>query len=129
MDTKAYILFQFCNPFGTKFILRLNLLSICIIKCESYFFTLWNKVFDIDITISMRRASIFSSDMTMIFYCNITINIVIITGPTFSGVLKILIIIFSYYKFYVKMFFHHITTIFTFFNRTANKHVVNSIFV
>ena len=37
----------------------------------------------------MRRASIFSSDMTMISYFNIIISMIIITYPTFSRVLKI----------------------------------------
>ena len=115
-------LIYFYIPFGMKFILRLNFPSSWIIRRESYFFRLWNTTgifwFDLtfDITISMYRASIFSSDMTMISYFNIIINIIIITDPTFS-----------HHKFFVKMFFDHITTTFTFFNHTANK-TVKSIF-
>ena len=32
----------FSDPFGMPFILRLNLPSSCIIRCESKFFRLWN---------------------------------------------------------------------------------------
>ena len=73
----------------------------------------------------MCRASILSCDMKMIFYSNITININI-TNPTFNRVLKIFIMFFSYHKLIVKMFFHHISTRFAFFDHTINK-TVNSI--
>ena len=69
----------------------------------------------------MCRTFILSSDMTVISYFNITINIIIITDPTFIRVLKILMIFFSHHKFFAKRFFHPITTIFTFLDRTANK--------
>ena len=125
-------LIYFSNSFGITFTLRLNLPTFCTAKCESCFFRLWNMTgilwFNLTlITIYMCRSSIFSSDMTMISYFNININISIITDPTFSRVLKIFIIFFSHHKFSVKMFFHHITGIFTFFNHAANK-IVNSIF-
>ena len=35
-------LIYFSNPFGLTFILRLNLFSSCMIRCESYFSRLWN---------------------------------------------------------------------------------------
>ena len=54
------------------------------------------------INITLSRASIFSSDMTMISYFNIIINIIIITNPKFSRVQKIFIIFFSHHKFFVK---------------------------
>ena len=54
----------------------------------------------------MRRASIFSSDMTRIYYFNIIIiNIKIITDLTFSRLFKIFTISFSHHKFFVKIFF------------------------
>ena len=59
-------------------------------------------------------------------YFNIIINIIIATDPTFSKV-KIFNVLFSHHKFFVKMFFHYITTIFTFFDHINNK-IVNSIF-
>ena len=63
----------------------------------------------------------------MISSINIIVNIIIVTDPTFSWVLKIPSIFFSYHKLFVKMFFHHITAIFTFFDYATNK-IVNSIF-
>ena len=83
--------------------------------------------FKIDITISECRASIFSSDMTMIFYFNIIINIIIIADPTFNRVLKIFIVLCSHRKFFVKMLFHHVIAISTFFDHSINK-IVNCIF-
>ena len=32
----------FSKPFGVMFVLRWNLPSPCIIKCESFLFSLWN---------------------------------------------------------------------------------------
>ena len=100
----------FSNLFGLTFILRLNLPRSCIIRWESYFFRLWNttEIF----TISIGRVSIFFSNMTMILYFNIIINIIIITDPTFSRVLKILIVFLSHHKFFVKMFFYLLTATF-----------------
>ena len=43
--------------------------------------------------------------MTMIFYFNIAIDVIIITDPTFSRTLKILINLFSHHNFFVKIFF------------------------
>ena len=70
---------------------------------------------------------LFSSDMTTISYLNIIINIIAITNPTLSRVLKIFIAFFSDRKFFVKMFFHYVTAIFIFFDHTINE-VVNCIF-
>ena len=68
----------------------------------------------------------FSSDMTMISYFSIIINIIIITYTTFSRVLKSslssLVIASS-----LLSFFYHVIAIFTFFDHTANK-IVNRIF-
>ena len=36
-------------------------------------------------------------------------------------------LLFSYHKYFVKMFLHHITTVFTFFDHTINK-IINRIF-
>ena len=77
--------------------------------------------FNINITVFMCRSSIFSSDMTMISYLNIIINIIIIPNSRFSRYLKILIAFFSHYKFFVKMLFHHATAVFTFFDYIINK--------
>ena len=63
----------------------------------------------------------------LISHFNISINITIILDPKFSSVLKIFIILISHYKSFIKMFFHHITSIFTFFDYTADK-IVNTIF-
>ena len=51
----------------------------------------------------MSRISIFPSDMTMVSYFNIMINIIIVADPTFSTVIKIVIVFFSYHK--LKHFF------------------------
>ena len=116
------------------FVLRLNLSSSCIIRCESKLFMLLNTAgilrFNltlIDNTTSMCRTSIFFSEVTLITYFNINIKIIIITDLKFNRVFKIFIIFFSHHKFFVKMFFHHITTLFTFLNHTANE-IMNSIF-
>ena len=71
------------------------------------------------------RTSIFSSDIKMISYFNIIINIIM--DPALSRVPIIFIVFFSHHKFFVKIFFHHFTTIFTFFDHVSNK-IVNSIF-
>ena len=65
--------------------------------------------------------------MTKISYSNIIINIIIVTDRTFSRVLEISIVLFSHHKFFVKMLFHHVTAIFTFFDHIINK-IVNCIF-
>ena len=69
----------------------------------------------------MCRASIFSSDNAMISYFNTSINIIIITDPTFSRILTTFIVFFSHRKFFAKMFFHHFITMFTFFNHAINE--------
>ena len=60
-------------------------------------------------------------------YFNIILNIIIATDPTFRKVLKIFIIFFSHHKFFVKIFFYHVTAIFTLFDHIINK-IVNCIF-
>ena len=75
---------------------------------------------------SMCRTYTFSSDMTIISYFSITINVIIITNSTFSRVRKIFVIFFSHHKFFVIIFIHHITTVFIFINYNINK-TVNSI--
>ena len=62
----------------------------------------------------------------MISYFNITINISIITDPSFNRFLKISIIFLSHHKFFVKMFFIHFTAVLGLFDDTINK-IVNSI--
>ena len=69
----------------------------------------------------------FYCDMTMISYFNIIINIIIITNPKFSRLLKIFIVFSSHHNFFVKIVFHHVTVIFTFFDYTINK-ILNCIF-
>ena len=97
------------------------------------FFRLWNLTgilwFNLthDTTTPMWKASRFSCDMTMISYFNISINISIITNPTFPKVLKIYKIFCSHYKFLVKIFFHHITTAFAVSNNTINKIVKSTL--
>ena len=76
-----------------------------------------------NITISMRTAFIFSSNMTMISYFNIIINIIIITNPTLKLSLSALVI----------KFFYFLTTKFIFFDRSnINKnfelHLCHSMF-
>ena len=106
-------LIYFSNPFRVIFILKLNLPSSCIIRLVSYFFRLWNAIriswFNLaDITISMCRTSIFSSDTTIISYFNLVINIIIATDLTFTRLVKI-------------------SLSFPFFDHTINK-IVNYIF-
>ena len=121
-------LIYFSNPFGLMFILKLNVPSSWIVRWELYF-KLWNTEgiswFNFDITIFMCLVSIFSSDLTMISYFYIAINM--IPNQTFSIVLKILVMLFSHQGFLLKHFFHHIATIFTFFNHAINK-IKNNIF-
>ena len=125
-------LIYFSNPCVMTFTLRLSLHSYCIIRCESWFFRLsniagilwFNLTLIWDYRLYVQNIYIFQwydSDLLL------NINIIFITDPAFSWNLKIFIIFFSHHKFFVKMFFHRITTIFTFFNHTANK-IVNSIF-
>ena len=76
----------------------------------------------------MFRASIFSSDVTMTSYYSIIVNIIIVTNPTFSRVLKLFIVFFSHHRFFVRpFFFYHFTAIFSFSDHTTNK-IVNWIF-
>ena len=77
----------------------------------------------------MCQALIFSSDMTMISYFNIDINILIITNPAFNSiVLKILIILTSFHSLQVSLnFFYHTTIVLAFLNDTINK-ILSSIF-
>ena len=84
---------------------------------------------NIDITISMCTTSIFSSDMKITSYFNISISINIITYSAFNRVFKIFVIALSHYKFFVKIFFDigTINTVLTFFDHTFNE-IVNDIF-
>ena len=75
----------------------------------------------------MSRASILSSDMTMITYFHISMNMIIATDPTFSKILKIFLVFFSHHKLFVKMFLHHVTAIFTFCDHIIIK-IVQCIF-
>ena len=126
-------LIYFFNLFSMTFVLSLNLLSslhnkmrILISQVAEYNRNFLIQ-FNLDITNSIRRASILSSDMTMICYFNITITISIIAEPTFSRVLKIFIIHFCCHKFFVKMFFHDFNRVLALFDHTINK-TGNSIF-
>ena len=104
-------LIYFSNLFRMIFILRLNLPSSCIIKGELLFLRLWNTkgIFSCNLSLILRsflhRASIFFSDLTKNHYFNITINIGIITDPTFSRVLKIFIILLVITSSLLKCFF------------------------
>ena len=100
------------NPFSITFILKLTAISI------------W---FNLDTIITVWRTSIFPSDMIMISYFDVTLNINFLANPALIRVFKIFIVLFSYHKFFVKMFFHHFTTALAFRNRVINK-VTNSIF-
>ena len=75
----------------------------------------------------MCRTSLFSSDMTIISYFNITFIINIITNLTFSRAFKIFIIFFSHHKFFVKIIFHNISITLTLFDHIINK-ITNSFF-
>ena len=69
----------------------------------------------------MCIASIFLSEITMFSDFNIILNIIITIDEKFSRVLKLFIVLFSHYKFFVKMFFHCLTAIVTFFHHTINE--------
>ena len=75
----------------------------------------------------MCRTSLFSSDMTIISYFNITFIINIIANLTFSRAFKIFIIFFSHHKFFVKIIFHNISITLTLFDHIINK-ITNSFF-
>ena len=66
---------------------------------------LWFNLRLILISLNSSAAFIFSSDITKIFYFNITINIIIVTDLIFGRIFEIFIAFFSYYKFFVKVFF------------------------
>ena len=66
---------------------------------------LWFNLRLILISLNSSAAFIFSSDITKIFYFNITINIIIVTDLIFGRIFEIFIVFFSYYKFFVKVFF------------------------
>ena len=70
------------------------------------------------------RAPIFPRDMTVIYS---SINL-LITNPTFSRVLKIFFIFFSHQKFFVKLFFSHITTVFTSYKVACRVQIWKKIF-
>ena len=57
------------------------------------------------ISLNSSAAFLFSSDITEISYFNITINTIIATDLIFGRIFEIFIVFFSYYKFFVKVFF------------------------
>ena len=65
---------------------------------------------NLDITISICRTSIFYSDMTMVFYLNITINIIILQIQYLVEFSKSSF--FSHCNYFL-IFFRHIITVFT----------------
>ena len=71
---------------------------------------------------------IFFCDMTMLLYFNMIINIIVAIEPTFIRVLKILIVLFSYHKCFVKTLFQHVNQILTFSDH-INYKFVNCIFI
>ena len=75
----------------------------------------------------MCRAYLFSSNMTMVSHFITIINLIIVTDPTLVEFLKFSLSSLTIASLFVKNFFYHITTIFTFFDDTVNK-TVNSIF-
>ena len=66
--------------------------------------------------------------MTVISYLNIMVHIFIVRDLTFSRVLKVFIVFLSHHKLFVKMPYHHVAGIFTFFDHINNK-ILNCIFV
>ena len=66
---------------------------------------LWFNLRLILISLNSSAAFIFSSDVTKISYFNITSNIIIVTDLIFGRIFEIFIVFFSYYKFFVKVFF------------------------
>ena len=100
-------LIHFSNNFGMTFIVRLTLPRSGIIGLISFFlgFEMRHELaiqFNNDTKISMCRASMFSSEGTMVFFFNIIMKIIISANPTSSSVFKIFI---SHHKFFVKCFF------------------------
>ena len=67
------------------------------------------------------RTSIFSSDVTMMSFFNITFNKSVITNHSFCKAFKMFIIFFSHNKLFIKMLFHHATAIITFFDHISDK--------
>ena len=66
---------------------------------------LWFNLRLILISLSSSAVFLFSSDITKTSYFNITINIIIVTDLIFGRIFEIFIVFFSYYKFFVKVFF------------------------
>ena len=66
---------------------------------------LWFNLRLILISLNSSAAFLFSSDITEISYFNITINTIIATDLIFGRIFEIFIVFFSYYKFFVKVFF------------------------
>ena len=69
----------------------------------------------------MWRTSLFCNNLIMTSYFSIIINIIIVTNPTCSRVLKIFIVLFSHHKFFAKRSFHYLTAISTFSDQTIYK--------
>ena len=66
---------------------------------------LWFNLRLILISLNSSAVFLFSSDITKTSYFNITINIIIVTDLIFGRIFEIFIVFFSYYKFFVKVFF------------------------
>ena len=121
---------HFSNPFGMTFTLNLNLPSFAYLDRNHIFLSCeiqqefcdlikpwYYNFYEQDLYIvqwyghynnynKLNKITINSiTAREQISCCNITLNINIITNPTFSRVLKIFIIFFSHYKFLVNFLF------------------------
>ena len=76
----------------------------------------------------MCRASKFSSDMTMITYFDIIINIIIVTNRNLVKFVKYSLPSLVITSSLLKRFSYHFTAILTFFDHTINE-IVNTIFM
>ena len=116
---KMILILQFLSDFGFLH----SKMSVLIPKMLEYN---TNFMINFMMAISVCRAPILFIDMAKISYFNITLSIKIIQNPTFSRFFKIYIIFYNHHKFFVKVSFLNIGTVFTFFDRTINK-IINSI--
>ena len=105
------------------FILRLNLPSSCLISCESKVFRLW------------KTAGILWSNLTLILQSLSTKTLYFpviwqwfLTLTSFAQIQHLVEFSKSSICSFVKMFLHHITTILTFVDHTANKVVCKHYF-
>ena len=117
-----------------KIITKLFVILCNCAQNESQFFRIWNTIRNLWFDLASILQSLcaeplyFPNDMIIIFYFNIRIRINITKNPTFSKVFKIFIIFCSHHKLFVKMFLHHISIVFNFFDLTTDK-ILNSIFI